>query len=89
VKVGGEGVGAALKLGVHLALRSGRLSDHDAKIGRALAEIVSGGALPHPAEVSEEYLLDLEREAFLSLCGEAKTLDRIRHTLRTGKPLRN
>ncbi|MAG71311.1 MAG: 3-hydroxyacyl-CoA dehydrogenase [Acidobacteria bacterium] len=89
VKVGGEGVGAALKLGVHLAHRAGQISAHDARIGRALAGIVSGGPLPHPTEVSEDYLLDLEREAFLSLCGEAKTLDRIRHTLKTGKTLRN
>ena len=89
VRVGGEGVGAALKLGVHLARRAGRISDHDALIGRKLADLLSGGALPHATDVSEQYLLDLEREAFLSLCGEAKTLDRIRHTLRTGKPLRN
>ena len=89
IRVGGEGVGAALKLGVHLAHRAGRISDHDALIGRKLAGILSGGALPHATAVAEQYLLDLEREAFLSLCGEAKTLARIRHTLKTGKPLRN
>ena len=50
---------------------------------------MTGGDLPHAATVSEQVLLDLEREAFLSLCGEAKTLDRIRHTLKTGKALRN
>jgi 3-hydroxyacyl-CoA dehydrogenase len=87
--VGGDSVGAALKLGVHLAWRAGRISDHDALIGRKLATIIAGGALPHPATVSEQHLLDLEREAFLSLVGERKTLERIQHTLKTGKPLRN
>jgi 3-hydroxyacyl-CoA dehydrogenase len=50
---------------------------------------MTGGDLPHPTTVTEQYLLDLEREAFLSLCGEARTLERIRHTLKTGKTLRN
>jgi len=89
IPVGGEGVLAALKLGVHLAHRAGRISDHDAVVGRALAGVLSGGSLPHQAMVSEQYLLDLEREAFLRLCGERKTLERIQHTLKTGKPLRN
>jgi 3-hydroxyacyl-CoA dehydrogenase len=89
ITVGGEGVLAALKLGVHLAWRAGRISDHDALIGRVLAGILAGGALPHQTVVSEQYLLDLEREAFLKLCGERKTLERIQHTLKTGKPLRN
>jgi 3-hydroxyacyl-CoA dehydrogenase len=89
VRVGGESVEATLKLGVHLAWRAGRISDHDALIGRTLAHIVAGGSLPHAAVVSEAHLLDLEREAFLKLCGERKTLDRIQHTLKTGKPLRN
>jgi 3-hydroxyacyl-CoA dehydrogenase len=89
IPVGGEGVLAALKLGVHLAWRSGRISDHDALIGRTLAHILAGGALPHRTTVTEEYLLDLEREAFLKLCGERKTLERIQHTLKTGKTLRN
>jgi 3-hydroxyacyl-CoA dehydrogenase len=89
ITVGGEGVLAALKLGVHLASRAGRISDHDAIIGRVLAGILAGGALPHQTAVSEQYLLDLEREAFLKLCGERKTLERIQHTLKTGKPLRN
>ena len=89
IRVGGESVTAALKLGVHLAWRAGRASDHDALIGRKLAHIFGGGALPHPTTVSEQYLLDLEREAFLSLLGEPKTLERIQHTLKTGKPLRN
>jgi 3-hydroxyacyl-CoA dehydrogenase len=89
IPVGGEGILAALKLGVHLAWRAGRLSDHDALVGRVLASILSGGSLPHQTTVSEGYLLDLEREAFLKLCGEPKTLERIQYTLKTGKPLRN
>ncbi len=89
IRVGGESVSAALKLGVHLAWRAGRASDHDALIGRKLAHIFGGGNLPHATTVSEQYLLDLEREAFLSLLGERKTLERIQHTLKTGKPLRN
>jgi len=89
IPVGGDGVLAALKLGIHLALRAGRISDHDAVVGRALANILAGGALPNQTTVSEQYLLDLEREAFLKLCGERKTLERIQHTLKTGKLLRN
>jgi 3-hydroxyacyl-CoA dehydrogenase len=89
IPVGGEGVYAAFKLGIHLAWRSGRISDHDAVVGRALALIMAGGALPHATVVSEDYLLDLEREAFLKLCGEQKTLERIQYTLKTGKTLRN
>ena len=89
IPVGGEEARAALELGIHLAWRGGAISDHDARIGRALARIMTGGDLPHATTVSEQVLLDLEREAFLSLCGEAKTLDRIRHTLKTGKTLRN
>jgi 3-hydroxyacyl-CoA dehydrogenase len=89
IRVGGEGVLAALKLGVHLAWRAGRVSDHDALIGRKLAWILAGGNLTHAATLTEQQLLDLEREAFLSLCGERKTMERIAHTLKTGKPLRN
>jgi 3-hydroxyacyl-CoA dehydrogenase len=89
IPVGGDAVLAPLKLGVHLAWRAGRISDHDALIGRKLATIMAGGTLPHPSVVSEQQLLDLEREAFLSLLGERKTQERIQHTLKTGKPLRN
>lgn len=89
IPVGGDGVLAALKLGVHLAWRAGRISDHDALVGCTLATILAGGALPHRTTVSEQYLLDLEREAFLKLCGEPKTLERIQYTLKTGKALRN
>jgi 3-hydroxyacyl-CoA dehydrogenase len=87
--VGGESLAAALKLGVHLAWRAGRASDHDKLIGEKLAHVFGGGNLPHVTHVTEQYLLDLEREAFLSLLGEPKTLERIAHTLKTGKPLRN
>jgi 3-hydroxyacyl-CoA dehydrogenase len=89
IPVGGETLLAAIKLGIHLAWRAGRISDHDAVVGRALANVLAGGPLPHQTTVHEQYILDLEREAFLKLCGERKTLERIQHTLKTGKPLRN
>jgi 3-hydroxyacyl-CoA dehydrogenase len=89
IPVGGETVEAALKLGVHLAMRAGRISEHDAVIGRLLARAIAGGSLAHATTVSEARMLDLEREAFLKLCGEPKTLERIQHMLKTGKPLRN
>jgi 3-hydroxyacyl-CoA dehydrogenase len=89
IPVGGDAVRATLDLGVHLAWRGGRISDHDALIGRKLSWILTGGGLPHAGTVSEDQLLDLEREAFLSLCGERKTLERIQYTLKTGKTLRN
>ena len=80
---------ATLQLGVHLMKRAGYISDHDALIGDKLARILTGGDLNHATRVSEQYLLDLEREAFLSLIGTRKTQDRIGHMLKTGKPLRN
>jgi len=89
IAVGGDTVLAALKLGMHLMWRSGYISDHDKLIGAKLGTVMSGGSMPHPAYVSEQYLLDLEREAFLSLCGERKTQERMQHMLKTGKPLRN
>jgi len=89
VPVGGAELFAMLSLGIHLAHRAGRISDHDATIGRKLARILTGGDLPHASHVTEEDLLALEREAFLSLCGEPKTQARIGHTLKTGKTLRN
>lgn len=66
-----------------------KISDHDALIAKKLAHVLCGGDLPTQALVSEQYLLDIEREAFLSLCGEQKTLDRMQHLLMKGKPLRN
>ena len=89
VPVGGDAVRAPLALGVHLAWRAARISDHDALIGRTLATIMAGGALPHPTHVTEQHLLDLEREAFLSLIGQPRTQERIQHTLKSGRPLRN
>jgi 3-hydroxyacyl-CoA dehydrogenase len=89
IAVGGQATRATLDLGVHLALRAARISDHDAVIGRKLSWVLSGGDLPHAGTLTEAQMLDLEREAFLSLCGERKTLERIQHTLKTGKPLRN
>lgn len=65
------------------------ISEHDKKIANKLAYVMAGGDLSEPSFVSEQYLLDLEREAFLSLCTERKTLERIQHMLKTGKPLRN
>jgi 3-hydroxyacyl-CoA dehydrogenase len=89
IPVGGEGVLAALKLGVHLALRAGRISEHDAVIGTWLAKIIAGGNRSAAGTATEQQLLDLEREAFLSLCGQPKTQERIAYTLKTGKTLRN
>jgi len=89
IPVGGPDVYAALALGVHLAHRAERISDHDALIGRALARILTGGDVAHRTTLTEQQLLDLEREAFLKLTGERKTLERIAHTLKTGKVLRN
>jgi 3-hydroxyacyl-CoA dehydrogenase len=65
------------------------ISEHDKKIADKLAYVMAGGDLSEPTLVSEQYLLDIEREAFLSLCTERKTLERIEHMLKTGKPLRN
>jgi 3-hydroxyacyl-CoA dehydrogenase len=89
IPVGGEATLATLKLGLHLAWRAGRISDHDKLIGGKLGWILAGGNLPRPGTLTEQQLLDLEREVFLSLCGERKTQERIAHTLKTGKPLRN
>ena len=85
----GESAQAAMKLALHMMLRGGYISEHDALIGKKLANIMSGGSLNHVSQVSEQYLIDLEREAFLSLCGERKTQERIAAMLKTGKPLRN
>jgi 3-hydroxyacyl-CoA dehydrogenase len=89
IKVLGEQFLATAKMAIHLLLRGGYASEHDAVVARKLANILAGGALSTPQLVSEQYVLDLEREAFVSLCGEHKTQARIAHTLKTGKPLRN
>jgi 3-hydroxyacyl-CoA dehydrogenase len=89
IKVLGEQFLAGAKLAIHMMLRGGYASEYDAHVGRKLANILAGGPLTSPQFVSEQYVLDLEREAFVSLCGQKKTQERIAHTLKTGKPLRN
>jgi 3-hydroxyacyl-CoA dehydrogenase len=79
-----------MQLALHLMRRAGAISDYDARVGAQLARVLSGGGeFTETQQVSEQYLLDLEREAFVSLCGEKKTVERIQHMLKTGKPLRN
>ncbi len=89
IRVLGEEFLAAAKIGIHMLVRGEYASEYDAVVGRKLAYILAGGSITAPQTVSEQYLLDLEREAFVSLCGERKTQERIAHTLKTGKPLRN
>jgi 3-hydroxyacyl-CoA dehydrogenase len=89
IKVLGEQFLAGAKLAIHMMVRGGYASEYDAHVGRKLANILAGGPLTSPQLVSEQYILDLEREAFVSLCGEKKTQERIAHTLKTGQPLRN
>jgi 3-hydroxyacyl-CoA dehydrogenase len=89
IPVGGAQTWALLEIGLHNLLAARRITEHDRTIGRKLARILSGGDLPGGETASEQQLLDLEREAFLSLCGERKTLERVQHMLKTGKPLRN
>jgi 3-hydroxyacyl-CoA dehydrogenase len=85
----GENILAALKMGVHLMRQGEYISDHEQKLGTKIAEVLCGGNITPGTPVSEQYLLDLEREAFKSLCGEKKTQERIQFTLKTGKTLRN
>ncbi|MGH9800254.1 MAG: enoyl-CoA hydratase-related protein, partial [Blastocatellia bacterium] len=89
VLVLGESALTKFKLGMHMMQRGGYISEHDALIGLKIATVMSGGNLTRPTRVSEQYLLDLEREAFVSLCGTKVTQERLAHMLKTGKPLRN
>ena len=89
IPVQGEAGYALLKMGLILAHEGGYISEYDKMVGDKLAYVLSGGKLTGSQRVSEEYLLDLERDAFLSLCGNAKTQERIEHMLKTGKALRN
>jgi 3-hydroxyacyl-CoA dehydrogenase len=89
ILVMGEAGQAAMKLALHMMKQGGFISEHDQLIGNKLANIMTGGGMNHTAYVSEQYLIDLEREAFLSLCGERKTQERIGAMLKTGKPWRN
>ncbi|GGE35438.1 3-hydroxyacyl-CoA dehydrogenase/enoyl-CoA hydratase family protein [Psychroflexus planctonicus] len=89
VKVLGRQALGAFLVGTDQMLAGKYISEHDKKIANKLAYVMSGGDLSAPSMVSEQYLLDLEREAFLSLCGERKTLERLQHMIKKGKPLRN
>lgn len=89
VKVLGKQALGMFLVGTDAMEASNYISEHDHKIANKLAYVMAGGDLSEPTLVSEQYLLDLEREAFLSLCTERKTLERIQHMLKTGKPLRN
>jgi 3-hydroxyacyl-CoA dehydrogenase len=89
IAVEGDPGFATLKMGLYLAREGGYISEHDAIVGEKLALVLTGGKSPGPRTVSEEQLLDLEREQFLSLCGMPKTQERIQYMLKNGKPLRN
>jgi 3-hydroxyacyl-CoA dehydrogenase len=89
IPAAGTAVLSTLETGIFLMAEAGYASDHDQKVARMAAHVLCGGRLTPGSLVSEQYLLDLECEAFLSLCGERKTQERIAHTLKTGKPLRN
>jgi len=89
IRVLGEEFLALAKLAVHMMVRGEYATEHDGVVARKLAYILAGGGITAAQNVPEQYILDLEREAFVSLCGERKTQERIAHTLKTGKPLRN
>lgn len=89
IKVLGKQALGMFLVGTDAMQDSNYISEHDLKIANKLAYVMAGGDLSEPTLVNEQYLLDLEREAFLSLCTERKTLERIQHMLKTGKPLRN
>jgi 3-hydroxyacyl-CoA dehydrogenase len=89
IRVLGEEFFAAAKLAIHMMIRGEYATEYDGVVARKLAYIMAGGSVTAPQTVPEQYVLDLEREAFVSLCGERKTQERIAHTLKTGKPLRN
>jgi 3-hydroxyacyl-CoA dehydrogenase len=89
IKVLGQSGLGMLYAGINGMLRGNYITEHDVKIAKKLAYVMCGGDLSEPTLVSEQYLLNLEREAFLSLCGEKKTLERIQSVLKGGKPVRN
>lgn len=89
IRVLGRSALGSFYVGIASMRMSGYISEYDEKIAKKVAYVISGGDLSMPTEVNEQYLLDLEREAFLSLLGERKTLERMQHILKTGKPLRN
>ena len=85
----GENILAALKMGVHLMRQGDYITEYEVKLATKIAEVVCGGNVTPGTPISEQYVLDLEREGFKSLCGEKKTQERIQYTLKTGKTLRN
>jgi 3-hydroxyacyl-CoA dehydrogenase len=85
----GENLFATLRMGVHMMRQGDYITEYEVKLGTKIAEILCGGNVTPGTPVSEQYILDLEREGFKSLCGEKKTQERIQHTLKTGKTLRN
>jgi 3-hydroxyacyl-CoA dehydrogenase len=85
----GEALLATLRMGVHMMRQGGYITDYEVKLGTKIAEVLCGGNVTPGTPVSEQYILDLEREGFKSLCGEKKTQERIQYTLKTGKTLRN
>jgi 3-hydroxyacyl-CoA dehydrogenase len=89
IKVLGRSALGALYAGINGMLRANYATDHDSVVAKKLAYVMCGGDLSEPTLVSEQYLLDMEREAFLSLCGEKKTLERIQSVLKSGRPVRN
>lgn len=89
IKVLGRSALGAMHAGINGMWRGNYATDHDVTVAKKLAYVMCGGDLSEPTLVSEQYLLDLERQAFLSLCGEKKTLERIQSILKSGKPLRN
>lgn len=89
IKVLGKQALGVFQIGAHQMLEGGYISEYEKMMVSKLGYVMAGGDLSEPTFVSEQYLLDLEREVFLSLCGEKKTLERIQHMLKTGKPLRN
>jgi 3-hydroxyacyl-CoA dehydrogenase len=89
IRVAGENSFAMIKLALWTMHESAYITDHDVTVSEKIGYVICGGNVLADTKVSEQYLLDLEREAFLSLCGDPKTQDRIQHMLKTGKPLRN
>ena len=89
IKVGGDSAYALMKVGLYMARQGAYITEYDTVVGEKLAYVLSGGRITGEQMVSEQYLLDLEREAFLSLCGRPETQQRMQHMLKTGKPLRN
>jgi 3-hydroxyacyl-CoA dehydrogenase len=89
IYVAGRDTLAAMKVGVFMYQEGNYFTDYEAIVVNKASHVLTGGEISQPAWVDEQYILDLEREAFLSLCGEEKTQERLWHFLRTGKPLRN